>query len=108
MPRANKVGRAAGALFSALVLLGLSSCGSGTAETQALPSGVEPGSSVGSALTPTGHFYAKAGAMPPGARVGVMLLFLSNQSDEAVTLETVLFPQLSVPRTIRQHGSEES
>jgi len=107
MPRANKVGRAAGALFSALVLLGLSSCGSGTADS-GFTFGVEPGSSVGSALTPTGHFYAKAGAMPPGARVGVMLLFLSNQSDEAVTLETVLFPQLSVPRTIRQHGSEES
>ena len=81
--------RAAATLLSALVLVSLTSCRGESAQTQGSPSSVDPGVSVGTALAPSSHFYAKAGAMPPGARIGLMVLFLTNQSDQAVTLESV-------------------
>ncbi len=89
MPLAHKgVGRAAGWLLCALVVLGLSACKSDQSTPQTPPSGAESGSE-GSALTPAAHFYAKGGAIPPGARVGVMLLFLTNQSDRPITLDAI-------------------
>ena len=52
-------------------------------------SAAAPNSSEGSALAPSAVFFAKAKPIPPGAHVGVLLLFLANRSDRPVTLDDV-------------------